>query len=64
MDPIESGPVNSIVTQPSDREVEELEVKQATRQKEKQVIVNNYYISDKERSWKQLAEGEIPLNTS
>ena len=63
MDPIESSPVNSMITQPSDREVEELKVKQATIQKEKQVIVNNYYIGDKERGWKQLAEGEILPNT-
>ena len=64
VDKIESGPVNSIVTQPSEKEADELVVKQAVRQKEKQVIVNNYYISDRERGWKQLAEIEILPSTS
>ena len=50
MDLIESDPTNSMVTQPSDRGIGEPEAKQATIQKEKQVIANNYYISDKERA--------------
>ena len=28
------------------------------------MIVNNYYIGDKEKGWKQLMEGEIPPNIS
>ena len=63
-DPIESIPVNSMVTQPSDREVEEFEFKQTPKEGEKQVIVNNYYISDKESGGKQLMEGEILPNIS
>ena len=63
-DPIESAPVNSMVTQPSDREVEESEPKQTPTERKKQVIVNNYYISDKENGWKQLMEGKIPPNIS
>ena len=55
-DPIESAPVNSMVTQPSDRDIEEPEFKQTSKEGEKQVIVNNYYISDKESGWKQLME--------
>ena len=35
-----------------------------TVQKEQQVIVNNYYISDREKGWKWLEEGKIPPNTS
>ena len=63
-DPVESTPANSLVTQPSYREVEEVEPKQTPKVGEKQVIVNNYYISDKESGWKQLQEGEIPPNRS
>ena len=28
------------------------------------MIVNNYYISEREKGWKQLEDGEIPSNTS
>ena len=63
-DQVESAPANSLVTQPSYREVEEVEPKQTPKVWEKQVIVNNYYISDKENGWKQLREGEIPPNRS
>ena len=63
-DPVESAPANSLVTQPSYREVEEVEPKQTPKVGEKQVIVNNYYISDKETGWKQLREGEISPNRS
>ena len=31
-------------------------------EKEKQVIVNNYYINDRKEGWKQLEKGEIPPN--
>ena len=34
-------------------------VQQLPKEKEKQVIVNNYYIGDKENGWKQLVRGEI-----
>ena len=64
LDPIESAPVNRLVTQPSDRDIEEAEFKQTPKEKEKPVIVNNYYISDRENGWKQLKEGEIPPNIS
>ena len=64
LDPIESAPVKSLVTQPCDRDIEEVEFKQTPKEKEKPVIVNNYYISDRENGWKQLKEGEIPPNIS
>ena len=51
-DPAESVPMNSTVTQPGDKETE------------KQVIVNNYYISDKEEGWKQVKVREISPNNS
>ena len=38
--------------------------KQTSKEGERQVIVNNYYISDKEIGWKQLMEGEILPNIS
>ena len=60
VDPVDSAPVNSLVTQPSERDIEGLEFKQGRKEKEKQVIVNNVYISDRENGWKQLARGEIP----
>ena len=58
-DPIESDPVNSMATHTSDREMGHPENKQTWTEGEKQVIVNNYYISDRENGWKQLARGEI-----
>ena len=60
VDPVDSALVNSMVTQPSERDIEGLEFKQIPKEKEKQVIVNNYYISDRENGWKQLVRGEIP----
>ena len=60
VDPVDSAPVNSLVTQPSERDIEGLEFKQIPKEKEKQVIVNNYYISDRENRWKQPVRGEIP----
>ena len=44
LDPVDSAPVNSLVTQPSERDIEGLEFKQAPKENEKQVIVKNYYI--------------------
>ena len=48
----ENVPINSLATQWGDKEME------------KQVIVNNYYIRDKEEGWKQVKQGEISPNTS
>ena len=59
VDPVDSAPVNSLVTQRSERDIEGLEFKQIPKEKEKQVIVNNYYISDRENGWKQLVRGKI-----
>ena len=50
-DPTENVPTNSLATQWGDKE-------------EKQVIVNNYYIRDKEEGWKHIKQGEISPNTS
>ena len=49
-DPTENVPTNSLAMQWGDKE-------------EKQVIVNNYYIRDKEEGWKQVKQGEISPNT-
>ena len=49
-DPTENVPMNSLATQPCDKELE------------KQVIFNNYYIKDKEEGWKQVKVSEIPPN--
>ena len=62
LDPVDSAPVNSLATQPSERDTEGLEFKQVLKEKEKQVIVNNYYIGYKENGWKQLVEGKILPN--
>ena len=62
MDPVDSAPVNSLALQSSERGIEERELKQVSREKEKQVIVNNYYINDRKEGWKQLEKGEIPSN--
>ena len=56
MDPVDSAPVNSLVSQSSERSIEGEEFKE----KEKQVIVNNYYINDGKEGWKQLEKSEIP----
>ena len=47
-----SVPMNSMVTQLGDKETE------------KQVIVNNYYISDKEEGWKQVKANKISSDSS
>ena len=51
-DPTENAPMNSLATQLGDKEPE------------KQVIVNNYYIKDKEEGWKQMKTGEISPENS
>ena len=62
MDPTESTPVNSLVSQPTERSIEGMELKQVSMEREKQVIVNNYYINDGKEGWKQLEKSKIPLN--
>ena len=62
MDPVDSAPVNSLVLQSSRRGIEGGELKQVSTEKEKQVIVNNYYINDRKEGWKQLEKGEILPN--
>ena len=62
MDPVDSAPVNSLVSQSSRKGIEGGELKQVSTEKEKQVIVNNYYINDRKEGWKQLEKGEIPPN--
>ena len=62
MDLVDSAPVNSLVSQPSKRGIEGGELKQVSMEKEKQVIVNNYYINDRKEGWKQLEKDEIPPN--
>ena len=63
MDPVDSAPVNSLVSQSSKRGIEGGELKQGPTEKENQVIVNNYYINDRKEGWKQLEKGKIPPNT-
>ena len=62
MDPVDSAPINSLVSQSSERGIEGGELKQIPTEKEKQVIVNNYYINDRKEGWKQLEKGEILPN--
>ena len=62
MDPTESAPVKSLVSQPAEMSMEGTELKQVSMERGKQVTVNNYYISDGKEGWKQLEKGEIPLN--
>ena len=60
MDPVDSTPVKSLVSQSSEGGIEGGELKHGPKEKEKQVIVNNYYINDRKEGWKQLEKGEIP----
>ena len=62
LDPMDSAPVNSLVTDVGERDTGELKVQERAKENEKQVIVNNYYIGDGEKGWKQLVGGEIPPN--
>ena len=63
MDPADSAPVNSLVSQSTEKSIEGTELKQISTEREKQVIVNNYYINDGKEGWKQLEKSEIPPNT-
>ena len=63
MDPVDRALVNSLASQSSERGIEGGELKQGPTEKEKQVIVNNYYISDRKIGWKQLEKGKILPNT-
>ena len=49
-----------MVSQSSEGGIEGGELKHGPKEKEKQVIVNNYYINDRKEGWKQLEKGEIP----
>ena len=53
IDPVERAPANSMVSQPTERSIEGTELKQVPMEREKQVIVNNYYINDGREGWKQ-----------
>ena len=64
LDPIDSAPVNSLVTDVGERDMGELKVQERAKEIEKQVIVNNSYIGDREKDWKQLGGGEILPNIS
>ena len=55
----ESAPKNSIVSQLTEKSIEGTENKQ---DREKQVIVYNYYINDRREGWKQVEKSEIPPN--
>ena len=50
------------ITTERKRGMEGGELKQVSMEKEKHVIVNNYYITDREQGWKQLERSEIPPN--
>ena len=62
IDKVDSAPVNSLASQSSERDIEGGEPKQIPEEKEKQVIVNNCYITYREEGWKQLEKSEIPPN--
>ena len=56
---VESAPANSIISQPTEKSIEGTEFKQ---EREKQVIVHNYYINGRREGWKQVEKSEIPPN--
>ena len=62
VDPVDNAPVNSLASQSSERGIEGRELKQVSMEKEKQVIVNNYYINDRKEGWRHLEKGEILPN--
>ena len=62
MNPVDSTPVHSLISQSSERGIEGGELKQVSMEKEKQLIVNNNYINDRKEGWKQLEKGKIPPN--
>ena len=53
----ENAPTNSMVSQLTEKSIEGTEHKQ---DREKQVIVYNYYINDGREGWKQVDKSEIP----
>ena len=53
----ENAPTNSMVSQLTEKSIEGTELKQ---DREKQVIVYNYYIIDEREGWKQVEKSEIP----
>ena len=55
----ESAPTNSIILQPTEKSIEGTEFKQ---EREKQVIVHNYYINGRREGWKQVEKSKIPPN--
>ena len=55
----ESVPANSIISQPTEKNIQGTEFKQ---EREKQVIVHNYYINGGREGWKQVEKSEIPPN--
>ena len=55
----ENAAMNSMVSQLTENGTERIEHKQ---DREKQVIVNNYYIKDGREGWKQVEKNEIPPN--
>ena len=55
----ESAPANSIISQPTEKSIEGTEFKQ---EREKQMIVHNYYINGRREGWKQVEKSEIPPN--
>ena len=55
----ENAPTNSMVLQLTEKSIEGTERKQ---DREKQVIVYNYYINDGREGWKQVEKSEIPPN--
>ena len=56
---VEHAPMNSMVSQLTEKSIEGTECKQ---NREKQVIVYNYYINDGREGWKQVEKSEIPPN--
>ena len=56
---VESAPANSIISQPTEKSIEGTEFKQ---EREKQVIVHNYYINGGREGWKQVEKSKIPPN--
>ena len=62
MDSVDSAPVKSLASQLRKRGMEGGELKQVSMEKEKHVIVNNYYITNREQGWKQLERGKTLPN--
>ena len=56
---VENAPMNSMISQLTEKSIEGTECKQ---NREKQVIVYNYYINDGREGWKQVEKSEIPPN--